>query len=145
MNTAFEIYCFRQDKQREDKSLNVFCARPRQLARYCAFANLFSEVKNQIVLSMMSSCMRWHAMQHHLNLHGIFKQGSLFEELEHYFTAMEQGYQQSNPLPATILVMSSKPASRSHPPDRDGKILSPPSENSDQLWPDTTCCNCRRS
>lgn len=145
VNTTFDIYRFRQAKLRKDDFLDESCAKLRQLAWRCAFAYLESEVKNQILLFTTLSRLRWRAMLHDLNVHGILKQGRLFEEVEHNVTAMEQGCQHPSPRTATTLFVSSMPTSRSHPPNRDGKIPPPLLENSRQARPDTTYYKCGRS
>ncbi|XP_040073801.1 uncharacterized protein LOC115328222 [Ixodes scapularis] len=94
VNTTFEVYRFRQAKQVEGESLDSFYAKLRQLARHCAFADSYMEIKNQILLSTTSSRLRRYAMQHDLDLEGILKQGRIFEEVEHNVTLIEQGSQQ---------------------------------------------------
>ncbi|CAN7991603.1 unnamed protein product [Ixodes hexagonus] len=84
----------------ESESLDMFYARPRQLARHCAFADMDTEIldaspsdgtcPNQILLATMSSRLRRYAMQHDLDLGGIPKQGRVFEEVEYNVSVMER-------------------------------------------------------
>ncbi|KAL1467910.1 hypothetical protein MTO96_005685 [Rhipicephalus appendiculatus] len=74
VNTAFEVYRFRQAKQLENESLDAFYARLRQLVKHCAFVDVDTEIKNQILLSATSTRLCRYAMQHDLDLQGILKQ-----------------------------------------------------------------------
>uniref|UniRef100_A0A131YFJ0 Tick transposon n=1 Tax=Rhipicephalus appendiculatus TaxID=34631 RepID=A0A131YFJ0_RHIAP len=51
VNATFEVYRFRQAKQLENESLDAFYARLRQLVKHCAFVDVDTEIKNQILLS----------------------------------------------------------------------------------------------
>ncbi|XP_049526014.1 uncharacterized protein LOC125946562 [Dermacentor silvarum] len=110
VNTTFEIYRFRQAKQMENESLEAFYARLRQLVKHCAFADADTEIKNQILLSTVSTRLRRYAMQHDLDLQGILKQGRLFEEVEHNISVIEQERQQykENSASASTVAVNSK-------------------------------------
>ncbi|XP_042142199.1 uncharacterized protein LOC121833156 [Ixodes scapularis] len=143
VNTAFEVYRFRQAKQVEGESLDSFYAKLRQLARHCAFADPDTEIKTQILLSTTSSRLSHYVMQHDLDLEGILKQGRLFEEVEHNVTLMEQGSQQQ-PSENTVaaIAANAKLSSHHHPSKRHQKTSSQPRENSRHQHPDASRYNC---
>ncbi|XP_049522663.1 uncharacterized protein LOC125945132 [Dermacentor silvarum] len=145
VNPTFEIYRFRQAKQMENESLDAFYARLRQLVKHCAFADADTEIKNQILLSTVSTRLRRYAMQHDLDLQGILKQGRLFEEVEHNISVIEQECQQYKENSASTLAVNSKRTSRPHQPKYHGKAPSRPREPPRHQRTDATCYNCGKS
>ena len=49
VNLTFEVYRFRQIKQKESENVDQFCVRLRQAAQRCQFDNQDREIKDQIV------------------------------------------------------------------------------------------------
>lgn len=57
-NTEFEVYKFRQARQSDSETLDIFVTRLRQLAKYCQFADIDKEIKSQIVQGCSSAKLR---------------------------------------------------------------------------------------
>ena len=57
-NAEFEVYKFRQARQAESETLDMFVTRLRQLAKYCQFADIDKEIKSQIVQGCSSIKLR---------------------------------------------------------------------------------------
>ena len=60
-NTSFEVYKFRNTKQRVDETLDQYHVRLVQLSKYCEFEKPDKEIKAQIELGRMSKQLRRHA------------------------------------------------------------------------------------
>ena len=57
-NTSFDVYKFRNTKQRVDETLDQYHVRLVQLSRYCEFEKPYKEIKAQIELGTMSKQLR---------------------------------------------------------------------------------------
>ena len=75
MNTTYEVYNFRQAKQKDGETLESFHTRLRSLAKTCDFANPDKEIKEQIILNCQSNPLRRKALREDLDLAGLMKAG----------------------------------------------------------------------
>ena len=50
-NTTYEVYTFRQSKQKDGETLDSFHTRLRTLSKYCKFPDTDKEIKEQIILN----------------------------------------------------------------------------------------------
>ncbi|KAK3720930.1 hypothetical protein QZH41_014537, partial [Actinostola sp. cb2023] len=78
-NTTYEVYNFRQAKQKEGEMLYSFHTRLRQLSKYCAFPDTDKEIKEQIILSCSSNSLRRKTLRDDLNLVNLLKHGRALE------------------------------------------------------------------
>ena len=62
-NIDYEVYLFRQEKQRSGETLDQYTTRLRKLASTCEFTNLDKELKSQIILGCLSSRLRRRALR----------------------------------------------------------------------------------
>jgi hypothetical protein len=75
-NTAYSVYLFRQSSQENEDSLDQFCTRLRQKAKYCNFTDLDSEIKQQIIQGCKSTKLRRRALREpSLSLQDLFGEG----------------------------------------------------------------------
>ena len=79
MNTTYEVYNFRQTKQKEGESLDSFHTRLRQLAKTCEFSDVDKEIKEHIILKCSSSSLRRRALRENPTLEGLLKLGRALE------------------------------------------------------------------
>ena len=79
VNTTYEVYNFRQAKQKDGETLDSFHTRLRSLAKTCDFANLYKEIKEQIILNCQSNPLRRKALREDLDLAGLMKAGRALE------------------------------------------------------------------
>ena len=68
VNSTYEVYNFRQTKQKEGESLDSYHTRLRQLAKTCEFTNVDKEIKEHIVLTCTSSSLRRQALRENFSL-----------------------------------------------------------------------------
>jgi len=68
VNAAFEVYNFRQCQQKEGKQIDSYTTRFRQLARSCNFADVDSEIVNQIILVGNSQNLRTRELRQEMSL-----------------------------------------------------------------------------
>ena len=57
VNTTYEVYNFRQAKQKEGELLDSYDTRFRQLAKTCEFSDIDKEIKEHIILTCTSSSL----------------------------------------------------------------------------------------
>ena len=62
-NIDYEVYLFRQEKQRSGETLDQYTTRLRKLASTCEFTNLGKQLKSQIILGCLSSRLRRRALR----------------------------------------------------------------------------------
>ena len=62
-NTSFEVYKFRNTKQRVDETLDQYHVRLVQMSKYCEFEKPDKEIKAQIELGTISKQLRRHAFR----------------------------------------------------------------------------------
>ena len=67
-NTAYEVYNFRQTKQKDGESLDSYHTRLRQLAKTCEFINIDTEIKEHIILTCSSNSLQCRALRENLTL-----------------------------------------------------------------------------
>ena len=79
VNTTYEVYNFRQTKQKEGESLNSFHTRLHQLAKTCKFSDVDKEIKEHIILTSSSSSLRHQALRENPTLEGLLKLGRALE------------------------------------------------------------------
>ncbi len=108
VNTAFELYNFRNAKQMKDESLDAYCTRLRQLAATCAFTDTNKEIAAHIILTCTSHSLRRKALRENLNLKDLLTAGRSFElsetqasnveKSDHHINAVSNGaYSRSRP------------------------------------------------
>ena len=81
-NTTYEVYNFRQTKQKEGESLDSFHTRLRQLTKTCEFSDVDKEIKEHIILKCSSSSLRRRALRENPMLEGLLKLGRALELTE---------------------------------------------------------------
>ena len=79
VNTTYEVYNFRQTKQKEGESLDSFHTRLRQLGKTCEFSDVDKEIKEHIILTCSSSSLRRRALHENPTLQGLLKLGRALE------------------------------------------------------------------
>lgn len=79
VNTTYEVYNFRQTKQKEGESLDSFHTRLRQLAKTCEFSDVDKEIKEHIILTCSSSSLRRRALRENPTLEGLLNLGRALE------------------------------------------------------------------
>ena len=78
-NIAYEVYNFRQTKQKDGESLGSFHTRLRQLAKTCEFGDIDKEIKEHIILTCSSNSLRRRALRENLTLEALLKLGRALE------------------------------------------------------------------
>ena len=90
-NVDYEIYVFRQEKQRVGETLDQYATRLRKLANTCEFDNLDRELKSQITLGCLSSRLRRRALRESaLSLDQLLTLGRTMETAEKQASNIEQ-------------------------------------------------------
>ncbi len=108
-NTAYSVYLFRQSSQENEESLDQFCTRLRQKAKYCNFTDLDSEIKQQIIQGCKSTKLRRRALREpSLSLQDLLGEGRCLEISERHAATMEKGKElQTDDHPLAISQLSS--------------------------------------
>ena len=79
-NVDFEIFTFRQEKQRQDETVDSLCTRLYHLATNCEFQNKEKEIKAQIVAGCISSDLRRRVLEEPtLNLEQVLNKARAIE------------------------------------------------------------------
>ena len=78
-NIAYEVYNFRQTKQKDGESSGSFHTRLRQLAKTCEFGDIDKEIKEHIILTCSSNSLRRRALRENLTLEALLKLGRALE------------------------------------------------------------------
>ena len=78
-NVAFEVFNFRQAKQKPDESLDSYHTRLRRLSQTCEFSNPDKEIKDHIILTCTSNSFRRQALRDNLDLPNLMKTGRALE------------------------------------------------------------------
>ena len=78
-NVAYEVYNFRQAKQREGESLDTYHTRLRQLTKTYEFTNVDKEITEHITLTCTSNALRRRALRDNHNLENLLKTGRALE------------------------------------------------------------------
>lgn len=89
-NTAYEVYMFRQAKQRDGESLDTYHTRLRQLAKTCGFTNVDKEIAEHITLTCISNSLRRRALRDNYDLTTLLKTGRAFELSEQQARQVEK-------------------------------------------------------
>ena len=79
VNTTYEVYNFRQAKQKEGELLDSYHTRLRQLAKTCEFNDIDKEIKEHIILTCTSSSLRRRALRENPTLEALLKLGRALE------------------------------------------------------------------
>ena len=79
MNVAYEVYNFRQTKQKDGESLDSFHTRLRQLAKTCEYGDIDKEIKEHIILTCSSNSLQHRALRENLALEALLKLGRALE------------------------------------------------------------------
>lgn len=82
VNTAYELYNFRQAKQADNETLDSYHTRLRHLAKTCDFTDVDKEIASQIVLTCTSQRLRRRALRDNLPLKDLLDAGRAFEVSE---------------------------------------------------------------
>ncbi|CAH3034304.1 unnamed protein product, partial [Porites lobata] len=78
-NIAYEVFKFRQTKQKDSESLNSYNAGLRQLAKTCEFSNINKEIKEPLILTCSSNSLGRRSLRENLTLDAILKLGRALE------------------------------------------------------------------
>ena len=89
-NIAYEVYNFRQAKQKEGESLDSYHTRLRQLSKTCEFADTDKEIKEHIILSCSSNSLRRRALRENPDLASLLKLGRALELSESQANKVER-------------------------------------------------------
>ena len=90
-NVDYETYVFRQARQRQGETLDMFQSRLRQLAATCEFENVDREVKAQIVSGCSSSRLHRKALRDpKASLNDLLDHGRALETSESQASGMER-------------------------------------------------------
>ena len=68
LNTEFEVFEYRQMKQKNSETVDEFATRLRRKAENCGFTEKDKELKSQIIQGCKSAKLRRKALQDNLNL-----------------------------------------------------------------------------
>ena len=90
-NTAFEVYNFRQAVQQEGESMDSFTTRLRRLANSCGFADVETEIANQIIFACKSQALRRRALRDNMQLKDLIDAARSLDISERQASAVEQG------------------------------------------------------
>ena len=89
-NIAYEVYNFRQTKQKEGESLDSYHTRLRQLVKTCEFSNIDKEIKERIILACSSNSLRRRALRENFTLDALLKLGRALELSEEQARQVEK-------------------------------------------------------
>ena len=89
-NVAFEVFNFRQAKQKPDESLDSYHTRLRHLSQTCEFSDPAKEIKDHIILTCTSNSLRRRALRDNLDLPHLMKTGRAIELSEKQASQVEQ-------------------------------------------------------
>lgn len=89
-NVAFEVFNFRQAKQKPDESLDSYHTRLRHLSQTCEFSDPAKEIKDHIILTCTSNSLRRRALRDNLDLPNLMKTGRAIELSEKQASQVEQ-------------------------------------------------------
>ena len=96
-NINYEVYMFRQEKQRTGETLDQYTTRLRKLASTCEFTDPNAEIKSQIILGCSSSHLRRRALREStLTLDQLLSHGRAMETAEKQATHIEQTNEESH-------------------------------------------------
>lgn len=97
VNVEYEVYIFRQAKQKTGETIDAFHTRLRQLATTCEFSNPEREIKSQIILTCSSSRLRRRALRDSsLTLKQLLDLARAFETSETQAAGIENNTQVSS-------------------------------------------------
>ena len=74
-NVAFEVFNFRQAKQKQDESLDSYHIRLRHLSQTCEFSDPAKEIKDHIMFTWTSNSLRRQALRNNLDLQNLMNTG----------------------------------------------------------------------
>ena len=89
-NVAFEVFNFRQAKQKPDESLDSYHTRLRHLSQMCEFGDPAKEIKDHIILTCTCNSLRRRALRDNLDLPNLMKTGKAIELSEKQASQVEQ-------------------------------------------------------
>jgi transposase InsO family protein len=89
-NVAFEVFNFRQAKQKPDESLDSYHTRLRHLSQTCEFSDPAKEIKDHIISTCTSNSLRRRALRDNLDLPNLLKTGRAIEISERQARQVEQ-------------------------------------------------------
>ena len=96
-NINYEVYVFRQEKQRTGETLDQYTTRLRKLASTCEFTDPNADIKSQIILGCSSSRLRRRALREStLTLDQLLSHGRAMETAEKQATHIEQTNEESH-------------------------------------------------
>ena len=88
-NKEYERFNFRKAMQEKEESLDQFCTRLRQLAKFCQFADKEAELKSQLIMGCRSAQLRRKALSEDINLENLLQFGRAKEVAEEQARRME--------------------------------------------------------
>jgi hypothetical protein len=106
-NIDYEVYVFRQEKQRTGETLDQYATRLRKLASTCEFIDLNKELKSQIILGCVSSRLRRRALREStLTLGQLLSHGGAMETAEKQATNIEQTLNKRTTIPMKLIALN---------------------------------------
>ena len=110
----FEIFQFRQAKQRPDETVSQYATRLRQLAAHCEFNNVDTEIKSAIIQNCASKRLRRYVLrEENLTLTSLLSKASALETSENQAVGIEQTLEQALTLRHKTTERPRKPSHRS--------------------------------
>lgn len=96
-NIDYEIFQFRQAKQKIDETTDQFATRLRKLAAHCEFENVNNEVKSAIIQNCRSKRLRRFALREaHLTLENLLSKARALENSEQQAQGIEKQLASTN-------------------------------------------------
>ena len=90
VNSTYEVYNFRQTKQKEGESLDSYHIPLRQLAKTCGFTNVDKEIKEHIILTCTSTSLQRRVLRENFVLEALLKHGRALELSEKHAKDVEK-------------------------------------------------------
>ena len=110
----FEIFQFRQVKQRPDETVSQYATRLCQLAAHCEFNNVDTEIKSAIIQNCASKRLRRYTLREdNLPLTSLLSKASAMETSENQAVGIEQTLEQALTLHHKTTERPRKPSHRS--------------------------------
>lgn len=138
VNKAYEVYIFRNAKQKQGESLDAYNTRLRQLAETCSFTNTDEEIKSHIILSCSSTRLRRRALREDLLLKDLLDYGRALEVSEKQARGIEDR-EESSSSHETVKKIQSKPETADST-RRGPKKTTKPQRRHEKV--DKTCYRC---
>lgn len=89
VNTEYQIYLFRQERQGHNEPIDKFCSRLRKLAMSCNFTDQVKEIKTQVIHNCTSQQLRRKALREEMSLEDILSAARSMEIADKHAAEME--------------------------------------------------------